>query len=89
MTPASGDILSIKVSNVPSSFTPFRLGSTLELRNRLVRGSTAECMADSAGRVTVDLLRLYRRLAAGGVALIVTGGAYVHPHGRGYEGCLG
>ncbi len=77
-----------KVSSVSSSFTPFRLNTT-ELRNRLVRGSTAECMADSAGRVTGDLLRLYRRLAAGGVGLIVTGGAYVHPQGRGYEGCLG
>lgn len=35
------------------------------------------------------MLRLYQRLAAGGAALIVTGGAYVHPKGRSYEGCLG
>jgi 2,4-dienoyl-CoA reductase-like NADH-dependent reductase (Old Yellow Enzyme family) len=46
-------------------------------------------MADKAGGVTADLVRLYERLAAGGAALIVTGGAYVHPQGRSYEGCLG
>ncbi|MCL6580312.1 MAG: NADH:flavin oxidoreductase [Firmicutes bacterium] len=69
-------------------WTPLKIG-TLTVPNRLVRSATAEAMADGEGRVTEEHVRLYSRLARGGVGLIVTGGAYVSPEGRGYRGCLG
>ena len=61
-------------------FEPGRIGS-LELRNRLVRSATFEGMADAEGLPTKALFDLYRRLARGGVGLIVTGYAYVSPDG--------
>jgi 2,4-dienoyl-CoA reductase-like NADH-dependent reductase (Old Yellow Enzyme family) len=62
-------------------FSSASLG-TLTLPNRLVRSATAERMADSDGRPTEALIRLYRRLARGGVGLIISGHMYVHPSGK-------
>ncbi len=66
---------------MPSLFEATKIKS-LELRNRLVRSATFEAMADEEGRPTEALFKLYRRLAKGGVGLIVTGYAYVSPDGR-------
>jgi 2,4-dienoyl-CoA reductase-like NADH-dependent reductase (Old Yellow Enzyme family) len=49
----------------------------LELKNRLVRSATYENAATEQGEVTEDLVELYRRLALGGVGLIITGIASV------------
>lgn len=57
-------------------FEPGRIG-TLELKNRLVRSATYEAMADDSGVPDDRYFELYRKLAAGGVGLIVTGHAYV------------
>lgn len=54
----------------------------MELKNRLVRSATHEGMADQNGFPTQDLLRLYERLAKGGVGLIITGFAFVTPDGK-------
>ena len=62
-------------------FTAHRIG-TLELPNRLVRSATAERMADDEGRPEPPLHELYKKLAEGGVGLIITGHAYVHEGGR-------
>lgn len=69
-------------------FSPARLG-TLTIRNRLVRSATGEGMAEPDGSVTEDLVAFYRRLAEGGVGLIVTGHTYVHPLGKASPGMVG
>lgn len=62
-------------------FTPYRIGR-LTLPNRLVRSATAELMADSAGRPSAQLGKLYADLVRGGVGLIISGHMYVHPGGK-------
>jgi len=65
---------------LPTIFEPARIGR-LEMKNRLVRSATHEGMADGNGAPTGEHQRLYRRLAEGGVGLIITGHAYVSPEG--------
>ena len=55
---------------------------TLELPNRFVRSATAEGLADEEGKPLLELNEMYRDLAKGGVGLVITGHAYVHPSGR-------
>lgn len=62
-------------------FEPVSIGG-LQLPNRFVRSATAECLSDMEGRPLPELGALYRALAQGGVGLIITGHAYVHPGGR-------
>ena len=57
-------------------FEESRIG-TLILKNRLVRGSTWEDMTDEHGHITDDLYDVYRKLARGGVGLILTGYANI------------
>ncbi len=52
-------------------FDETRMG-TMRLRNRLIRSATWEAMADETGRLTPRLLEVYRKLAYGGVGLIIT-----------------
>lgn len=56
--------------------------SGLHLKNRLVRSATFEKRADDDGFVTESIIELYEDLARGGVGLIITGNALVHPSGR-------
>lgn len=62
-------------------FEPFSF-SGLNLKNRLVRSATFEKRADEDGFVTEFLIELYEELAMGGIGLIITGNALVHPSGR-------
>jgi 2,4-dienoyl-CoA reductase-like NADH-dependent reductase (Old Yellow Enzyme family) len=63
-------------------FDPFTVGA-LHLPNRIMRSATAERLADPETGAPLPRLRaLYRTLAEGGVALIVTGHAYVHRTGK-------
>lgn len=62
-------------------FQPFDLKG-VKLENRLVRSATYEKRADNAGYVTDSLIEFYKNLAEGGVGLIITGNALVHPSGR-------
>ena len=54
----------------------------LGLRNRLVRSATWEGLGSPNGEVTDALVDVYRRLAAGGVGLIITGYTAVRADGR-------
>ena len=67
---------------MPRLFAPITIGS-LQLRNRIMRSATMECMADPGTGAPLPKLRaLYRALAEGGVGLIVTGHAYVARSGK-------
>ncbi|MDA8169071.1 MAG: NADH:flavin oxidoreductase [Nitrospiraceae bacterium] len=57
--------------------------SGLTAKNRIVRSATYEKRADEDGFATEELINMYEELARGGVGLIVTGVALVHPSGRG------
>lgn len=59
-------------------FEEVTLGS-LRAKNRFVRAATWEGLATDDGRMTPELLAVYRDLAAGGAGVIVTGYAYVTP----------
>lgn len=54
----------------------------MEVSNRFVRSATAEYLSDDEGRPLPELGEMYCELARGGVGLIITGHAYVHPSGR-------
>ena len=62
-------------------FTPHRLHG-MELRNRLIRSATLEGMCGLDGKPTAALVDLYRRLAAGGCGLLISGITYVSAEGK-------
>ncbi|MBD3183384.1 NADH:flavin oxidoreductase, partial [Candidatus Poribacteria bacterium] len=62
-------------------FEPKNLGN-INIKNRLVRSATAEGASDEDGQIRDEIIDIYRDLASGGVGLIITGHAYVHPPGR-------
>lgn len=62
-------------------FTPIKVGG-LEFKNRFVHAGTYECMSDSEGRVTDQLVDRYKNIARGGVAFIIPGYMNVHPMGK-------
>jgi 2,4-dienoyl-CoA reductase-like NADH-dependent reductase (Old Yellow Enzyme family) len=67
---------------------PITLNS-LSLKNRIVKASMVENMATEQGEVTDRLIKLYKRFAAGGVGLLITGGAYVQRNGRSVKYLIG
>ena len=69
------------MSAVPLYLQPGRIGP-LEFPNRIVRGATSETMAAASGVVFDSYVELYRRLAAGGAGLLLTGHMYVDPRGQ-------
>lgn len=62
-------------------FEPIKI-KNLEVRNRFVRSATYDGCSDRNGGVTEKQIKLFTDLADGGVGLIVTGIAYVHPSGQ-------
>ena len=62
-------------------FKPGAIG-TMGLKNRVIRSATEEMHASNDGRVTDEYIRLYTRLAKGGVGLIITGNYGVNVMGR-------
>ncbi len=74
------------MNSTPLYLQPGRIGS-LTTANRLVRGATSETMASTSGVVLDSYVELYRRLAAGGAGLLLTGHMYVDPRGQasGYQ----
>jgi 2,4-dienoyl-CoA reductase-like NADH-dependent reductase (Old Yellow Enzyme family) len=61
-------------------FEPTKI-KNMELRNRFVRSATYDGCADK-GYVTEKQMNLYTTLTEGGVGLIITGIAVVHPNGQ-------
>ena len=62
-------------------FTSKKIGN-IEVENRFVHSATYESMAQKNGKVADDLIQRYRRIAKGGVGLIIPGYLYVHPKGK-------
>lgn len=62
-------------------FEPALMGG-LRLNNRFVRAATWVGLADEQGEPTSKMVTLLENLAQGGVGLIITGHAYVHPSGK-------
>ncbi|WP_420638642.1 NADH:flavin oxidoreductase [Candidatus Poriferisocius sp.] len=54
----------------------------VETRNRIIRSSTSETMADHRGLITQQYHDFHTRLARDGVGLIFTGHCSVHPRGN-------
>lgn len=54
----------------------------LVLSNRFIRSATWDGLATDDGSCTTRMITLMATLADGGVGLIITGHAYVHPYGR-------
>jgi len=69
-------------------FEPFRIGS-MEIRNRFMRSATTSAWSDERGVVRNEIIDLYRRLAEGGVGLIVKGHLYVTDSGKAHAGMAG
>lgn len=69
-------------------FEPCRIGN-LEIRNRFVRSATWDATADESGAVTDTSVGIYKRLGEGGIGLIVSGYAFVSPHGQAVHGQYG
>ena len=66
-------------------FESYKIGK-LELENRFVRSATWDATADTTGAVTDDSVAIYRKLGEGGVGLIISGYAFVSPHGQASRG---
>ena len=62
-------------------FTPVKIGS-IELKNRFVRSATVECLASKDNRLTEQYYKVYKRLAEGGVGLIIPGNYFISSIGR-------
>ena len=62
-------------------FEPISI-KNMTLRNRFVRSATYDGCSDRNGQVTEKQIKLYTDLADGGVGLIISGIAYVHPSGQ-------
>lgn len=66
-------------------FSKFKMGS-LEMPNRLVRSATGEgASEENTGRPTKAIIKHYRKLAEGGIGLIITGHVAVSYEGRCYS----
>jgi len=62
---------------------PKKIGD-LEIKNRFIRSATYEHAASEDGRITDELIRIYKTLAKGGVGLIIPGMASVQQNGIGF-----
>jgi 2,4-dienoyl-CoA reductase-like NADH-dependent reductase (Old Yellow Enzyme family) len=62
-------------------FTSKKIGN-IEIKNRFVNSATYESMAQKDGKVIDKLVQRYRKIANGGVGLIIPGYLYVHPKGK-------
>jgi len=54
----------------------------MAINNRFVRSATYDGWAENTGHVSPRQIEIYRRLAEGGVGLIITGITYVHGSGQ-------
>ena len=64
--------------SLPAVLRPGEIAG-VETRNRIIRSSTSETMADDRGIITQQYHDFHTRLARNGVGLIFTGHCSVHP----------
>ena len=64
-------------------FEPVKIGN-FETRNRFVRSATYFALADDEGFIGEPSVTLMKKLAEGGVGLIITGYAYISKSGQGF-----
>lgn len=69
-------------------FQAYEVGS-MEIRNRFMRSATTSAWSDEQGMVRPEIIRLYERLAKGGVGLIVKGHLYVTDKAKAHIGMAG
>lgn len=69
-------------------FEPIKIGK-MELRNRIMRSATWDGTADRSGATTELSTSIYRKLAEGGIGLIVTGYAFISSNGQAVSGQYG
>jgi len=69
------------MNKCPKLFTTHSLKGLL-IKNRLMRSAMVLSMATREGKVTEDLINIYRKVAEGGVGLCCTGAIAVNPEGR-------
>lgn len=62
-------------------FTPMKI-KNMELPNRFVRSATGDRFTEGTGFVAGRKISLYRELAEGGMGVIISGVAHVHPAGK-------
>lgn len=67
-------------------FSPITLPNGLPITNRIAKAATSETMGDAHGDPRPELLDLYRRLAAGGSGLMISGNVMVDRRVRGEMG---
>ncbi len=65
---------------------PLRLPNGSELRNRLAKAAMSETLATYDNRPTPELVELYRRWAASGIALLITGNVMIDRRALGEPG---
>lgn len=65
---------------------PLRLPNGSALRNRLAKASMSEALATYANRPTPELVELYRRWAASGIGLLLTGNVMIDRRALGEPG---
>ena len=56
----------------------------LMIKNRFIRSATYEWRATEDGSVTDELIQFYKKIALGGVGLIITGYAYIQKIGQSF-----
>ena len=62
-------------------FDPVKIRG-MAIKNRFVRSATYDGCAEKTGHVSPAQIEIYRKLAEGGVGLIITGITYVHASGQ-------
>lgn len=65
-------------------FEPIKI-KKVDLKNRFVRSATFDSSADESGKVTESQISIYKRLAKGGVGLIIMGITYTHSSGQRFQ----
>jgi 2,4-dienoyl-CoA reductase-like NADH-dependent reductase (Old Yellow Enzyme family) len=73
----------IKFEPEDDVFVPIKVNN-LELKNRIFKAPTLECMATEEGAPTKKLTKFYKRTAKGGSGLMITGLSYVSKEGKAY-----
>lgn len=69
-------------------FESIKIGS-VELKNRFMRSATTSAWSDDDGIIRPEIVESYRKLAEGGIGLIVKGHLYVAKFGKVHIGMAG